>query len=157
MIAFLPCPLPDIGSGGDSGGRRDHPVTPSREPHDDRDEPRGGHRSAAGPARDGVAIRSTGPRPPYHPGGGDLGHDDSRRAPEACRRTAAGGRWWRQRLGVERYHRITLVALISLVGIVITGAAVRLTGSGLGCTDWPNCEQGRLVAPLELHPSRWSS
>ena len=44
------------------------------------------------------------------------------------------------------------MALVSLVGIVITGAAVRLTGSGLGCTDWPNCEQGRLVAPLELHP-----
>jgi heme a synthase len=61
-------------------------------------------------------------------------------------------RWWQRRLGAERYHRITLVALVSLVGIVVTGAAVRLTGSGLGCTDWPNCEQGRLVAPLELHP-----
>jgi cytochrome c oxidase assembly protein subunit 15 len=45
-----------------------------------------------------------------------------------------------------------LVALVFLVVIVVTGAAVRLTGSGLGCTDWPNCEQGQLVAPLELHP-----
>jgi cytochrome c oxidase assembly protein subunit 15 len=50
------------------------------------------------------------------------------------------------------YHRVTLFALVCLVAIVVTGAAVRLTGSGLGCTDWPNCEEGRLIAPLELHP-----
>jgi cytochrome c oxidase assembly protein subunit 15 len=63
-----------------------------------------------------------------------------------------GERWWRRRLTPERYHRIVWVALVSLVGLVITGAAVRLTGSGLGCTDWPNCERGKLVAPLQLHP-----
>jgi cytochrome c oxidase assembly protein subunit 15 len=50
------------------------------------------------------------------------------------------------------YHRVTLFALVCLVAIVVTGAAVRLTGSGLGCSDWPNCEEGRLIAPLELHP-----
>ena len=32
--------------------------------------------------------------------------------------------------------------------IIATGAAVRLTGSGLGCPDWPNCYQHRFVAPL---------
>jgi cytochrome c oxidase assembly protein subunit 15 len=37
------------------------------------------------------------------------------------------------------------------VFIIITGAAVRLTGSGLGCSDWPTCESNRLVAPLEYH------
>jgi cytochrome c oxidase assembly protein subunit 15 len=47
---------------------------------------------------------------------------------------------------------ITTFALFALVAIVITGAAVRLTGSGLGCTDWPNCTDGKLVAPLEFHP-----
>lgn len=35
---------------------------------------------------------------------------------------------------------------------MLSGAAVRLTGSGLGCSDWPRCEEGRLVAPLELNP-----
>jgi cytochrome c oxidase assembly protein subunit 15 len=50
------------------------------------------------------------------------------------------------------YRRVTLVALVLLVVIVLSGAAVRLTGSGLGCSDWPNCEKGRLVAPLQLHP-----
>lgn len=44
------------------------------------------------------------------------------------------------------YRRITLVAFWLLVFIVVTGAAVRLTDSGLGCTEWPNCEPGRLTA-----------
>jgi len=52
----------------------------------------------------------------------------------------------------ERYRRITLVALWLLVFIVVTGAGVRLTGSGLGCSDWPQCDRHRLVADLgDLH------
>jgi cytochrome c oxidase assembly protein subunit 15 len=50
------------------------------------------------------------------------------------------------------YRRITVAAAIALGTIVVTGAAVRLTGSGLGCTDWPNCSADRLIAPLEFHP-----
>ncbi len=58
----------------------------------------------------------------------------------------------RARLNVspQLYARITLVALGALALIVMTGAAVRLTGSGLGCPDWPKC-YGRTVAPLEYH------
>src|SRR5438067_1417213 len=48
------------------------------------------------------------------------------------------------------YARVTLVALAALSLIVLTGAAVRLTGSGLGCPDWPKC-YGQAVAPLETH------
>ena len=29
--------------------------------------------------------------------------------------------------------------------VIVTGAGVRLTGSGLGCPDWPNCSPGRLA------------
>lgn len=43
------------------------------------------------------------------------------------------------------YRRITLLALVLLGIIVITGAGVRLTGSGLGCSTWPSCEPGTLV------------
>lgn len=50
------------------------------------------------------------------------------------------------------YRRITAVALAALAVIIVSGGAVRLTGSGLGCTDWPNCTEGRLVASLEYHP-----
>ncbi len=56
------------------------------------------------------------------------------------------------RISPRAFQRVTLFALIALGAIIVTGAAVRLTGSGLGCTDWPNCEEGRLVAPLELNP-----
>jgi heme a synthase len=56
------------------------------------------------------------------------------------------------RLSPSTYRRITLVALVALCAIIVTGGAVRLTGSGLGCSDWPGCEQEQFVAPLELHP-----
>jgi cytochrome c oxidase assembly protein subunit 15 len=58
----------------------------------------------------------------------------------------------RSRLAVSpsAYSRITAVTLGALALIVATGAAVRLTGSGLGCPDWPKC-YGQVVAPLELH------
>ena len=49
----------------------------------------------------------------------------------------------------DQYRRVTFVALVLLALIVVSGAAVRLTGSGLGCTDWPNCEEGRLT-PAEI-------
>ncbi|MEX0972514.1 MAG: COX15/CtaA family protein [Solirubrobacterales bacterium] len=50
----------------------------------------------------------------------------------------------------QRYAQVTLVALAALALIVLTGAAVRLTGSGLGCPDWPKCHGGT-VPPLETH------
>ncbi|MGI8922015.1 MAG: COX15/CtaA family protein, partial [Solirubrobacteraceae bacterium] len=50
----------------------------------------------------------------------------------------------------DRFARVALIALVALGLIVLTGAAVRLTGSGLGCPDWPKC-YGRAVAPLETH------
>jgi cytochrome c oxidase assembly protein subunit 15 len=41
---------------------------------------------------------------------------------------------------------------VALTVIVFTGAAVRVTGSGLGCPSWPNCyENGRLVAETNSH------
>ncbi len=49
------------------------------------------------------------------------------------------------------YARLTRFALWALAAIVVTGAAVRLTGSGLGCDDWPTCSEDRFVADLEYH------
>ena len=40
---------------------------------------------------------------------------------------------------------ITAVAIVALAAIVVTGAAVRLSGSGMGCPTWPSCEDGSLV------------
>lgn len=49
--------------------------------------------------------------------------------------------------------KIRLYALLSLISqilIVVTGGAVRLTGSGLGCPTWPECQPGSLVSVPEL-------
>ena len=51
----------------------------------------------------------------------------------------------------RRYHQVAAAALILLTLIVFSGAAVRLTGSGLGCSGWPACEEGQVVAPLQTH------
>src|SRR3954462_3981547 len=52
----------------------------------------------------------------------------------------------------ERYFLVAAIALVALTAIVFTGAAVRVTGSGLGCPNWPQCyRNGRLVAELNSH------
>jgi cytochrome c oxidase assembly protein subunit 15 len=56
----------------------------------------------------------------------------------------------RLEISPERYAQVTLVALAALALIVLTGAGVRLTGSGLGCPDWPKCYGGS-TPPLESH------
>jgi cytochrome c oxidase assembly protein subunit 15 len=54
-----------------------------------------------------------------------------------------------------QYRRITRWALWSLVFIVVTGAAVRLTESGLGCSSWPGCEPGQFVPHGESSLNPW--
>lgn len=57
----------------------------------------------------------------------------------------------RQPVSPALYRRVTQVALVLLVLIVVTGAGVRLTGSGLGCTDWPRCSDEQFVATSGSH------
>jgi heme a synthase len=58
-------------------------------------------------------------------------------------------------LSPQQYRRITVVAAVLLGLIIVTGAAVRLTGSGLGCPDWPNCTSGNLAPTAEVGAHGW--
>jgi len=51
----------------------------------------------------------------------------------------------------SEFHKICVSALVLVAVIVVTGAAVRLTGSGLGCVDWPNCNASSLVDVSSQH------
>ncbi|MEA2188428.1 MAG: heme a synthase [Solirubrobacteraceae bacterium] len=57
----------------------------------------------------------------------------------------------RYTLTPERYALIARVALVMLTLIVLTGAAVRVTGSGLGCPTWPKCTDSSLYTQLNTH------
>lgn len=46
---------------------------------------------------------------------------------------------------VTAQRRFTFVAALTQAGIAVTGAVVRVTGSGLGCPTWPQCFPGSLV------------
>lgn len=43
-------------------------------------------------------------------------------------------------------RRLAVASLCGNIGLVVTGGAVRLTGSGLGCPTWPRCTTGSFVA-----------
>src|ERR1700735_749290 len=43
-------------------------------------------------------------------------------------------------------RRVALAGVVANAGIIMTGAAVRLSASGLGCPDWPDCTSSSLVA-----------
>ena len=50
------------------------------------------------------------------------------------------------------FRRIALVAAICYALLVVTGGAVRLTGSGLGCHDWPTCSRSSVTPAVSFHP-----
>ena len=61
------------------------------------------------------------------------------------------GHSWRHRLTPELFRWFALAEFVALILITLSGAAVRLTGSGLGCPDWPTCHKHQLTGPLNYH------
>jgi cytochrome c oxidase assembly protein subunit 15 len=51
----------------------------------------------------------------------------------------------RPEISALRFRRVVWIAFGSLYAIIVTGSLVRLTGSGLGCSDWPNCNETKFV------------
>jgi cytochrome c oxidase assembly protein subunit 15 len=54
-------------------------------------------------------------------------------------------------LSLVAFRRVALANVAAYSAIVVTGAAVRLTDSGLGCPDWPTCAHHRLIAAASVH------
>jgi heme a synthase len=48
-------------------------------------------------------------------------------------------------LSARRFRQIAIVTTAGLCLLVVAGGVVRLTGSGLGCDDWPNCNDQSFV------------
>ncbi len=55
------------------------------------------------------------------------------------------------RLDPRPFLLLTRITLGLFTLNFVTGAAVRLSGSGLGCPDWPGCTRDHLTAPLAGH------
>jgi heme a synthase len=55
-------------------------------------------------------------------------------------------------VGSRSFLRTAQITAGLVVLNIVTGAAVRLTDSGLGCPDWPTCARHHLTPPLSLHP-----
>ncbi len=58
----------------------------------------------------------------------------------------------RRRVPNPVFRWFALASFVGSILSVLTGAAVRLTGSGLGCPDWPTCFKGRVTGSMSIHP-----
>jgi cytochrome c oxidase assembly protein subunit 15 len=54
--------------------------------------------------------------------------------------------------GPRAFLVLCRLSLATIILNVATGAAVRLSGSGLGCPDWPTCSHRQLTPAVSLHP-----
>jgi heme A synthase len=81
--------------------------------------------------------------PPTGSGGPAPGPPPAPRGAGAAVRRAVNAVWAPSPVSMRR---IALAGVISTAGIILTGAAVRLSKSGLGCPDWPQCTRSSLVA-----------
>jgi len=48
-------------------------------------------------------------------------------------------------MSLRRFRQIAVVTVAGVCLLTVAGAVVRLTGSGLGCDDWPNCNDERFI------------